>query len=120
MGQTQAHRPDGASVGWVMATLPMPNSVREEGLGYAPQTRGAGYPFSSAESKDQVAGVWDRAKGLGQLEEDAQLCKSATTATTPTSGSLAHLHSEGGGWTALRSGDSAAPSTPEDEILRAR
>ena len=92
-GQTQAHCPDGAFVGWVMATLPMPNSVREEGLGYGSQTPDAGYPFSSAESKDQVVGVWDRAKGLGQHEEDDQICKSATTTTASTSGSLTHLHS---------------------------
>ena len=57
MAQTQAHHPDGAYVGRLGATLAVPNSVREMGLGYVQQAGFAGHPFSSPDKQHQVAGV---------------------------------------------------------------
>ena len=120
MAQIETRRPAGTHVGWLMATLSVANSVRKEGLEYIPQACFAGYPLASPDSQHRVDGLWGWGAGLGGYEEDTPICKSATTTTTPNSGSLTHLHSEGRGCTRLRSGDSAAPSTQEDESLRAR
>ena len=57
MAQIKAHYPAGTQVGWLMATLPVPNSVRKEVLEYVPKAGFAGYPLSSPDSQHQVVGL---------------------------------------------------------------
>ena len=117
MAQIEAHHPAGTPVGWLMATLQIPNSVWKDGHEYVSQAGFVGYPLASPDSLHLVVGLWSWGAGLREHEEDRPICKRATMTTTVSSGSLTHLYSEGGGWTAHRSGDSAAPSTQEDESL---
>ena len=57
IAQIETNRPAGTHVGWLMATLPVPNSVRKEGLEYHPQACFAAYPLSSPDSQHQVIGL---------------------------------------------------------------
>ena len=55
--QSEAYYATGAHIVCLMATVHVPNSVREEGLGYVPQEGFDEYPISHIKSSYEVAGV---------------------------------------------------------------